>query len=84
VDAMELNILSEVFCTPNRKEPLNVGSVKSNVGHAEASSSLVSLAKALIVLDTGYIPPNINYSEPNPDCPALISGKIKVCEKYDF
>lgn len=81
---MELNILSEVFCTPNRTEPLKVGSVKSNVGHCEASSSLVSLAKALIVLDSGYIPPNINYSEPNPDCPALLSGKIEVCEKYSF
>jgi len=76
---MELNILNEVFCTPNRIEPLKVGSIKSNVGHCEASSSLVSLAKALIVLDSGYIPPNINYSEPNQDCPALFSGRLEVC-----
>lgn len=78
IDAMELNILNEVFCTPNRIEPLKVGSIKSNVGHCEASSSLVSLAKALIVLDSGYIPPNINYSEPNQDCPALFSGRLEV------
>lgn len=76
---MELNILGEVFCTPNRKESLKIGSVKSNVGHCEASSSLVSLAKALIILETGFIPPNINYLEPNPDSPALISGKLEVC-----
>lgn len=76
---MELNILGEVFCTPNRIEPLKVGSIKSNVGHCEATSSLVSLAKALIVLDSGYIPPNINYSGPNQDCPALLSGKLEVC-----
>lgn len=75
---MELNILSEVFCTPNRTESLKIGSIKSNIGHCEASSSLVSLVKALIVLDSGYIPPNINYSEPNPDCPALFSGKLEV------
>lgn len=81
---MELNILSEVFCTPNRTEPLKVGSIKSNVGHCEAASSLVSLAKALIVLDSGYIPPNINYSEPNPDCPALLSGKIEVREEHNI
>lgn len=78
IDAMELNILGEVFCTPNRIEPLKVGSVKSNVGHCEATSSLVSIAKALIVLDSGYIPPNINYSEPNQSCPALLSGKLEV------
>uniref|UniRef100_A0A2S2P8N0 Fatty acid synthase n=1 Tax=Schizaphis graminum TaxID=13262 RepID=A0A2S2P8N0_SCHGA len=78
IDAMELNVLSEVFCTPNRIEPLKVGSIKSNIGHCEATSSLVSLAKALIVLDSGYIPPNINYSEPNQDCPALFSGRLEV------
>lgn len=77
---MELNVLNEVFCTPNRIEPLKVGSVKSNVGHCEASSSLVSLAKALIILDTGYIPPNIHYSEPNSEVPALFSGKLEVFE----
>jgi len=76
---MELKILGEVFCTPNRIESLKVGSIKSNIGHCEATSSLASLAKALIVLDSGYIPPNINYSEPNQDCPALLSGKIEVC-----
>lgn len=81
---MELDVLSEVFCTPNRKEPLKIGSVKSNVGHCEASSSLVSLAKALVILDSGYIPPNINYSEPNSNSPAILSGKIEVCLKYSF
>lgn len=75
---MELNVLSEVFCSSNRKEPLKIGSIKSNIGHCEAASSLVSLAKALIVLDSGYIPPNINYLVPNPLCPALISGKLEV------
>lgn len=81
---MELNILSDVFCTPNRIGPLQIGSVKSNVGHCEASSSLVSLAKALIILDSGYIPPTIHYSEPNPDCPALLSGKLEVCSNYIY
>lgn len=76
---MELNVMSEVFCTPNRIQPLKIGSIKSNIGHCEASSSLVSLAKALIILDSGHIPPNINYSEPNPDCPDLFSGKLEVC-----
>lgn len=76
---MELKVINEVFCTSNRIEPLKVGSIKSNIGHCEAASSLVSIVKALIVLDTGYIPPNINYSTPNQDCPALLSGRLEVC-----
>lgn len=75
---MELNALSDVFCIPSRRQSLKVGSIKSNVGHCEAASSLVSLAKALIILDSGYIPPNINFSGPNPDCPALFSGNLEV------
>lgn len=75
---MELNTFNDVFCTSSRQESLKVGSVKSNVGHCEAASSLVSLAKALIILDSGYIPPNINFSGPNPDCPALFSGNLEV------
>lgn len=75
---MELNVLEEVFCTAQRKTPLKVGSVKSNVGHCEAASQFVSIVKAIIALDTGYIPPNINYAEPNENVPALKTGNIQV------
>jgi len=75
---MELNIIEEVFCTENRKCPLKVGSVKSNIGHCEASSLFMSIVKAIITLESGYIPPNINYTEPNDSVPALKNGKIQV------
>ena len=78
-DAMELNIMEEVFCSENRKTPLKVGSVKSNVGHCEVSGLFMSIIKAIITLESGYIPPNINYTEPNDNVAALKNGKIKVC-----
>ncbi|KAL1452328.1 hypothetical protein MTO96_043831 [Rhipicephalus appendiculatus] len=37
-DPQELEAISSVFCGPGREQPLKVGSVKSNVGHAEAAS----------------------------------------------
>uniref|UniRef100_A0A2H8TDM0 Fatty acid synthase n=1 Tax=Melanaphis sacchari TaxID=742174 RepID=A0A2H8TDM0_9HEMI len=84
-DAMELNIMEEVFCTENRKTPLKVGSVKSNVGHCEASSLFMSIVKAIITLESGYIPPNINYTEPNNNVAALKNGKIQIItEKTPF
>ena len=75
---MELNIMEEVFCTKERKSPLKVGSVKSNIGHCEVSGLFMSIVKAIIILESGYIPPNINYSKPNKSVTALINGKIKV------
>lgn len=70
--------MEEVFCTERRKTPLKVGSVKSNLGHCQASGLFMSIIKAIIALDSGYIPPNINYAEPNENVPALKTGKIQV------
>lgn len=75
---MELNIMDEVFCTKQRKTPLKVGSVKSNLGHCEAASLFVSIVKAIIALDSGYISPNINYTEPNENVMALKTRRIQV------
>ncbi|XP_060836307.1 fatty acid synthase-like [Rhopalosiphum padi] len=78
VDAMELDIIKDIFCPPHRKEPLKIGSVKSNLGHTDASAGLVSIVKSIIAMDTGFIPPNINYTAPNSESDALTSGKLQV------
>uniref|UniRef100_A0A8D9DYQ6 Fatty acid synthase n=1 Tax=Cacopsylla melanoneura TaxID=428564 RepID=A0A8D9DYQ6_9HEMI len=80
IDAMELNVLKEVLVDSSKQtgNPLLVGSVKSNVGHTEASSTFVSVSKALVSMDSGLIPPNLSYTEPNPNADALINGDIKV------
>lgn len=43
-DPEEINALDRVFCT-GRKEPLWLGSIKSNLGHSEPASGLCSIAK---------------------------------------
>ncbi|GME55565.1 Lovastatin diketide synthase LovF [Neofusicoccum parvum] len=43
-----------------------IGSVKPNVGHSEGASGLTSLIKAILALENETVPPNINFSEPNP------------------
>lgn len=74
---MEVEALAQVYCK-NRKEPLLIGSIKPNTGHSEASATLFSIVKALIVLDSGVIPANIQYNQPNPDIKPLIDGTVKV------
>jgi len=58
--------------------PLLIGSIKSNLGHTEGASSLIAIVKALIVLDSGIIPPNINFVSPNIKIEALKNKKMKV------
>jgi fatty acid synthase len=37
-DPQEINTIAEVFCGANRKQPLLIGSTKSNMGHPEPAS----------------------------------------------
>lgn len=77
-DPEECKTLDRVFCQ-NRKEPLLVGSVKSSIGHTEASSGICSITKVILAFETGIVPPNINFNEIRKEIPALIEGRLKVC-----
>lgn len=77
-DPVECAAVDRVFCR-ERKEPLLVGSVKSNIGHTESVSGLSSLTKLVLSLGTGFVPPNIHFEEPRRDIPSLVAGRLKVC-----
>ncbi|RSL51427.1 hypothetical protein CEP54_011402 [Fusarium duplospermum] len=77
-DSAEISSIAEVFC-PNgeREDDLYVGSIKSNIGHLEASSGVAGLLKAILILKHGEIPPNVDFVEPKPTL-HLAERKIKI------
>ncbi|XP_054742931.1 fatty acid synthase [Anastrepha obliqua] len=79
-DPQEVNSITDFFCK-NRKTPLLIGSVKSNMGHSEPASGVCSIAKILIAMEEGVIPSNLHYSKPNPDLYGLVDGRVKVVDK---
>ena len=76
-DPQEAHAITKVFCK-NRRTPLFIGSVKSNMGHAEPASGLCAVAKVLLAMERGVIPPNLHFNEPNPYIPGLLDGRLKV------
>lgn len=76
-DPEEINAIESIFCE-KRQTPLLIGSVKTNIGHTEPAAPLCSIVKVLIAMESGFIPPNINYSSPRQDIKALHNGKIAV------
>lgn len=66
-DPTELNALLDVYCRTSRAQPLQVGSVKTNFGHMEASAGIIGFIKLLLALRHDYLPPHLNYTEGHPD-----------------
>lgn len=48
------------------------------MGHAEAASTMCSIAKVIISMKSGVIPANINYTTPRSDIDALHNGLVEV------
>nr|XP_018903541.1 PREDICTED: fatty acid synthase-like [Bemisia tabaci] len=65
-DLEEVDVISEIFCQ-NRKEPMLIGSVKSNMGHAQSAACGAGMVKALIALNKSRIPPTIHCDSPIPE-----------------
>jgi amino acid adenylation domain-containing protein len=67
-DPVEIEGLRRAFeldgATPRRKAL--IGSVKGNLGHLDAAAGAVGLAKAVLCLEKGAVPPQPHFRRPNP------------------
>lgn len=81
-DKIEVESIDAVFCK-NRTEPLKIGSVKSNIGHAEGAAGITSLAKALLIFENDKLIPNLNLENLRDDCPALSEGRLVVVQDVE-
>ncbi|KAJ5682198.1 hypothetical protein N7462_005363 [Penicillium macrosclerotiorum] len=69
-DPIEATALNAVFGKGRTsRQPLLVGSVKSNIGHLEGSSGLVSVIKTALMLERGFVLPNCNFETANAEIP---------------
>ncbi|XP_054448917.1 fatty acid synthase [Pteronotus mesoamericanus] len=79
-DPQELNSIVSALCS-SRRDPLLIGSTKSNMGHPEPASGLVGLAKVLLSLEHGVWAPNLHFRNPNPSIPGLLDGRLRVVDR---
>ncbi|MBD2729717.1 beta-ketoacyl synthase [Nostoc sp. FACHB-892] len=72
-DPVELNSI-ETFFGQHQATPL-LGAVKANVGHLLNAAGMVSLAKVILSMSHGIIPPTINVTDPISSKNGLISAE---------
>jgi acyl transferase domain-containing protein/SAM-dependent methyltransferase len=66
-DPIEVGALGAALCRSRRRDrPLHVGSVKTNIGHAESAAGIAGLIKVVLMLRHGAIPPHLHLAELNP------------------
>ncbi|BDV36241.1 polyketide synthase [Methylocystis iwaonis] len=76
-DGVEISALRDVYGGGARRDPLLIGSVKSNIGHAFAAAGAAGLMKTLLALNSETVPPTLLRRELNPDLAlAAIPGAI--------
>ncbi len=64
-DPIEVQALHDVY-KGLPEGSVGIGSVKSNIGHANAAAGITGLIKTVLALEHGQIPATLNYESPNP------------------
>ncbi|PWV56298.1 aminotransferase class III-fold pyridoxal phosphate-dependent enzyme [Chitinophaga sp. S165] len=66
-DPIEAEALQQAYINGNeRKHPLYIGSVKTNIGHLESAAGIAALIKTSLCLYHGKVPASLHYHNPNP------------------
>jgi len=82
-DPIELAALTKAFRRfTDEKRFCPIGSVKANFGHLDRAAGVTGLIKAVLALENGVIPPNINFETPNPqidfaDSPFFVNTALR-------
>jgi 3-oxoacyl-[acyl-carrier-protein] synthase II len=55
-------------CFGRRAYDLPMSALKSMIGHPQGASGAAGVMAAILAMRDGFLPPTINYSEPDPEC----------------
>jgi len=55
-------------CFGRRALDLPLSSIKSMIGHPQGASGAAGVVAAILAMNGGFLPPTINYAEPDPEC----------------
>ncbi len=66
-DPIEVQALTRAFrASTDRQGFCGLGSIKTNIGHADAAAGVAGLIKTVQALKHGQIPPSLHFERPNP------------------
>ena len=65
-DPVEMEQLIKLYGKAAGIDPCYVGGVKANIGHLEAGAGIAGIIKSVLMIQHGYVPPQIHLNNLNP------------------
>ncbi len=89
-DRIESIALHSMFGARATKVPMS--SIKSMLGHTMGAASAIEAAACSLAVQTGWVPPTMNFEEPDPECevdcvpnqPRKINPRVVLNNAYAF
>ena len=78
-DVMETKAFKEVFGEEQAKR-IKISSTKSMTGHLLGATGALEAAVCAMAIDDGFIPPTINYENPDPECDLDYTPNVGVAK----
>ncbi|MFF2046209.1 type I polyketide synthase, partial [Kitasatospora sp. NPDC058170] len=82
-DPIEANALLATY-GQEREEPLWLGSLKSNIGHAQAAAGVGGVIKMVMAMQHGVLPQTLNLEEPTPHVDWTAGAVELLAEQRDW
>lgn len=80
IDRVEAQCLAEVFGA--RLPEIACTSLKGAIGNPLGAAGAIQTASVALTLQTGLIPPTVNWETPDPDCPLNLSGQPRHLQPH--
>ena len=61
-----------------------MSSLKSMIGHPQGASGAAGVVSTVLAMNDGFLPPTINYAEPDPECDLNYIPNLGVAKAVDY
>ena len=76
--------LAVKLCFGQDAYQIPMSSLKSMIGHPQGASGAAGVVSAILAMNDGFLPPTINYAEPDPECDLNYIPNRGIAKAVDY